>query len=180
LESKQKIVLITVITIVLIITVVLIAIFWPSEYDQTYNRQYEDCIHRNKNKYTLLIARKTGDTSYCEEAPKESKNLCIAYATKNADAYCADIEPEYEQARQRCIAEAVGDASKCPESDFWCMAKASGDESYCQELDDTEDVIECRRSVPKNAEYWISAEAEEQCKEIATSAAENRLRLEAS
>lgn len=177
MESKQKIFLITAITAILIIAIVLIAVFWPSEYKQTYNTQYESCNEQNQNQYALLMARKTGDTSYCDEA-SEMKALCTAYATKNAAAYCADIEPEYEQARQSCIAEATGDATKCPENDFWCMAKAANDKSYCQNLDTTEDILECERSLPQNAEYWISAEAEEQCRQIATNAAENKLRLE--
>lgn len=177
MESKQKIFLIIAVIAILTIALVLIAVLQPSEYKKTYNTQYQTCMEQNQKKYSLLIARKTGDSSYCDEA-QEIKELCIAYAAKDANKYCADIEPGYEKAKQRCIAEATGDASNCPEKDFWCMAKAGNDLSYCQSLETQEDILECERSLPQNAEYWKSAEAEEQCKKIATNAAENKLRLE--
>jgi len=175
LEKRKLILLISGILIIIIFGAVLFYVISPSEYTAVYNKQYNKCTEQNQKKYALLMARKTGDISYCDKI-KEIKDLCIAYATRDAVAYCADIEPEYEKERQRCNAEALGDASKCPETDFWCMAKASGDTTHCQKLD-PEDVLECQRSLPQNAEYWASAEAKERCKQLGTSASEARLEL---
>lgn len=167
LERKQKIILGVIIVVILIAAIILI-IFWPSEYNRVYNKQYADCIKQNKAYYTFLMAQKTGDTKYCEEVG-EKRDKCLAYVQKNPTLYCPQIKNEIS--RQVCVAEISQDPSKCPAADTWCIAEASRDPRLCENLDEL-DVLECKRSLPQNAEYWISEESKQECKTIATDIAD--------
>jgi len=173
--EKKSALLIGAIIAILILAVVLAYFLWPSEYNQEYNKQYKNCIAQNQKQYILSMAKKTGDASYCEQNT-EIKESCTALAQKNPEIYCADIELEFENARKKCYAETMRDPAQCPPEDNWCIAIASGDPQFCNKLD-AEDTEECKRLLPQNAEYWISEEANKECEEIATNAAESRIKL---
>ncbi|MBW2986539.1 hypothetical protein KY333_04180 [Candidatus Woesearchaeota archaeon] len=172
MEKRNAIILIGVIAIILIIVAILIISFWPSEYKQVYNEQYADCIEQNKELYYVLMAKKTGDDIYCNQ-DNIINEKCLAFATKNPQSYCADLDGDESAS---CYAEILQDASKCPKNDAWCLAIASGDSQFCEKLG-ADDVEECKRLLPQNADYWISDAAEKECKSIATSAAESRMKL---
>ena len=170
MEKKQKIILGAIIAIILIAAILLI-IFWPSDYNRVYNKQYTDCTEQNKDTYFTLMAKRTSDEIYCTQNNKISEK-CLAFATKNPQLYCIDIEDEKSMAS--CYAEVLQEASKCPADDNWCLAFSSGDPKFCDRLTEI-DVLECKRLLPQNAEYWISEEAEKECREMAERAANSLL-----
>ena len=141
-------------------------------YTQYYNQQFTKCTEQNKEFYLLLMAQRTGDEKYCEEK-QVLKNKCLAYARKNPDLYCNEM---VGTALESCRAEVLQDASKCPKDDNWCFAYASGNPQFCNKLG-KEDTEECKKTLPNNAEYWISNAAQEECKKTATSAADSRMKL---
>lgn len=176
--EKKSVLIIGAIIAILVLAGAIAYLLLPSEYNQEYNKQYQNCMAQNKKQYLLSMAKKTGDASYCEQNT-EIKAICTALAQKNPEIYCADIESEFENALKKCYAETMRDPAQCPPDDNWCIAIASGDAQFCNKLD-AEDIEECKRLLPQNAEYWISEEANKECEEIATSAAESKIKSKSS
>jgi hypothetical protein len=161
--KKRKIILLTgVIILFLVIGLLILLLAWPQEHRKYFDNQFQDCIDQNQENYLMLMAQRTGDESYCEQK-QLAKEQCLAFARKNPDPYCAGIQSE--EYKPSCYAEVLGDPSKCPENNTWCLAYASGDPSYCEQLEEF-NIEECKNLLPQNAEYWISKEKTQNCKDI--------------
>lgn len=166
--EKRKIILLILIIALVIMGIAAALYFWPAEYKNFAAKEYAQCISQNEMQYAKLMAKKTGDESYCAK-DGIADNACIAYARRSPEIYCSTQSEG--GTRDSCYAEILQDQTKCPPDDNWCLAYASDNPEYCQRLEDQSSKKECIMSLTQNADYWISSEAKKECKDASLFAA---------
>lgn len=159
----KKAIIVIMILLIIAIGTVFFFLLKPKGYQSYFNEEYEKCMELNQQKYYQAMARKTRDTTYCDKLSAEGKEDCISLLNKDTS-----VCNEYPEEKQNtCRARILQNPELCKPFDFWCMAYASEEEKYCEYLEDEESKKECINYLRKNAEYYISGQAEQACKDSA-------------